>query len=118
MCLYSFSKNPRVLSEWEQWTYCKGLSVANYSTWDKLSVMLLRKPDHKLLPFLTCCLGEHSHMPIALQHLFNQFTPDEKQDIAIIRSHINIFYSVIMKYINTFYILNDLLLNLPEIKPK
>jgi len=26
---YFFSKNSRVLSECEQWTYCKSLSVAN-----------------------------------------------------------------------------------------
>jgi len=54
----------------------------------------------------------------ALQYLFNQFTPDEKQDIAIIRSYINTFYSIITKYIKTYYIRDKLLLNLPNIKPE
>jgi len=95
------------------------LSVANYSTWTKLNVILSRKPDHKLLPFLTCCQSNLGFIiPAALQHVFKQFTPDEKQDIAIIRSHINTFYSLIIKYINTYYVLDELLLRLPEIKPK
>jgi len=38
-----------------------------------------------------------------------------KQDIAIIRSHINTFYLIIMKNVN---ILDELLLNLPRIKPR
>jgi len=115
MCLYSFSKNSRVLSEWEQWTYCKGLSVANYSTWAKLDVILSKKPDYRLLSFLTCCLGERLNILEALQIVFNKFTLDEKQEIAIIRSHINTFYSIITKF---HYVLDELLINLPKIKPK
>jgi len=124
MCLY-FSKNSRVLSEWEQWIYCKSLSEANHSIWDKLDVILSRKSDHKLLPFLTCCYGKYSglSMPYALQYFFKQFTPDEKQNIAIIRSHINTFYSVIVKYLDVFSVIHvhfviHLMQNLPEIKPK
>jgi len=122
--LYSFSKNSRVLSEWEQWTYCKSLSVAirSNSTLAKLNVILSRKPDHKLLLFLACCRGKHtgsdSDIPISLRYLFNQFTLDEKQNIAIIRSHINTFYSIIMKYIDTPNVRYQLILNLLEIKPK
>jgi len=74
------------------------------------------KPDHKLLSFLACYKIER-HKIADLSHLFSYFTPDEKQDIAIIRSCINSFYSI-MKYINTYSILNELLLNLPRIKPK
>jgi len=48
-----------------------------------------------------------------LLYLFNQFTPDEKQDIKIIRSYINTFYSIIIKYVNLYDILDELLLNLP-----
>jgi len=125
MCLYCFSKNSRVLSEWEQWTYCKSLSVANNSTWDKLNIILSRKPDHKLLPFLTCCRAKYYdiNMPVVLQYFFKQFTPDEKQNVAIIRSHINAFYSVIMKYLDIKHLIHIhnviyLIENLPEIKPK
>jgi len=55
---------------------------------------------------------------INLQYLFRQFTSDEKQNIAVIRSYINIFYSVITMYINASYILDNLLLNLRRIKPE
>jgi len=117
--LYSPIKNSRVLSEYEQWIFCKGLRIPNFSMWDKLNVILSRKPDHKFLSLLVCS-RETKNYTISenLQHLFRQFTSDEKQNIAVIRSHINIFYSVIMKYINTPYILDNLLLNLPKIKPE
>jgi len=69
-----------------------------------------------LLPFLACYIIKYQEI-VDLPDLFNQFTPDEKQDIAIIRSRINTFYSI-MKYVNTNYILHELLLNLPSIKPE
>jgi len=98
--------------------YCKGLSKANDTTWDKLNIILSRKPDHKLLPFLACCTIERYKMAKNLSLLFNQFTSDEKQDIKIIRSYINTFYSIIIKYVNTYDILDELLLDLPRIKPE
>jgi len=88
--------------------------------WDELDVILSRKLDHKLLPFLACCIMKcciNREITIDLSHLFIRFTPDEKQDIAIIRSRINIFYSIV-KYIDFYYTLNELLLNLPSIIPK
>jgi len=115
--LHFLFKNHRVLSEWKQWTFCKGLSIVNDSTWDKLNVILSRKLDHKLLPFLACCIIKRQEIAEDIPRLFNQFTPDEKQDIAIIRSQINTF-SFIMKYVNTYYILDELLLNLPSIIPE
>jgi len=125
MCLYFFSKNSRVLSEWEQWTYCKSLWVANHSTWDKLNVTLSRKPDYKLLPFLACCYAKYTglSMPNALQYFFKQFTSDQKRNIAIIRSHINTFYSVIIQNLIIYTVIHvnyviQLIENLPEIIPK
>jgi len=55
-----------------------------------------------------------------LPFLFNQFTSDKKQNIEIIRSYINTFYSIIIKYINRNHILDDIikLLNLARIKPE
>jgi len=127
MYLYSPTKNSRVSSEYEQWTFCKGLhlynslmtSVPDFSMWDKLNVILSRKPDHKFLSLLVYC-RETKNYTISenLQYLLQQFTSDEKQNIAFIRSHINIFYSIIMKYINTPYILDNLLLNWPIMKPE
>jgi len=86
--------------------------------WDKLNVIMSKKPDHKFLSFLVCCRVKNYTISENLQYVFRQFTSDEKQNIAVIRSHINIFYSVIMKYINTPYILDNLLLNLHRIKPE
>jgi len=113
ICFYFFSKNRRVPSEWKQWTYCKSLTKSNESTWNELTVMLSRRQhDPKFLPFLTCCILEHYKSAEDLPHLFNQFTLDEKKNIAIIRFRINFFFSVIVKFVN------DLLLNLPRIKPE
>jgi len=119
MYFFSLSENSRVLSEWEQWTYCKGSAIVDYNISAKLNVILSRKPDHKLLPFLVCTQGIIKNYTFVenLSYLFNQFTSDEKQDIAVIRSQINTFYSVIMRYINTYYLLDELLLYLPKIKP-
>jgi len=61
---------------------------------------------------------KHYNITENLPHLFTQFTPDEKKDIAIIRSQINIFFSVIIKFVNFQSIFRQLLLNLPIIKPE
>jgi len=90
--------------------------IVNISICDELNVSLSRKSDYKLLPFLACCIIGHYNIAEDLPHLFNQFTPDEKKDIQIIRSQINIFFSVIVKFVNHF-IFHQLLLNLPRIKP-
>jgi len=92
--------------------------IADFSMWDKLNVMLSRKPDHKFLSFFVCCRETKHTISENLEYLFRQFTLDGKQNIAVIHSHINIFYSVIMKYINKPYILDNLLLNLPNTKPQ
>jgi len=86
---------------------------------DELNVTLSRKSDYKLLPLLACCIMEHYNI-ITLENLpflFNQFTTDEKQDI-VIRSQINIFFSIIIKFVNFQSTLRELILNLLRIKPK
>jgi len=98
--------------------YCKGLSVANDSVWHKIEVMLSRKPDYMMLPFLACSIMNYYDVSIKLPYLFQAFTSDKKQDIAIIRIQIITFCSVIVKYIDTRYKLENILLNLPNIKPK
>jgi len=92
--------------------------VANDDMWYKLNVILSRKPDYKMLPFLACSIMNYYNVSRNLPYLFQQFTSDEKQNIAVIRIQLITFYSVIMQYINTRYILEDILLNLPSIKPK
>jgi len=116
MYLFSLSKNFRVLSEWEQSKYCKALSIANDTMWHELNVILSTKFNYKMLPFLVCSIMNYDSRN--LPYLFQQFTSDKKQDIAIIHIQIITFYSTIMKYINTHYILESILLNLPSIKPK
>jgi len=83
---------------------------------DELNVTLSRKFDHKLLPFLACCIIGHYNIAKDLPHLFNQFTLDEKKDIEIIRSQINFFFSVTVKFVNFYSIFRQLLYHLPRIK--
>jgi len=92
--------------------------MVNINICDKLNVTLSRKSDHKLLPLLACCIIKHYNIAKDLPHLFNQFTPNEERDIAIIHSQINIFYLVIIKFVNSHFIFPQLLLNLPRIKPE
>jgi len=84
---------------------------------NKLNVTLSRKSDHKLLPFLACCIVKYYNIAVHLPHLFNQFAPDEEKDIAIIRSQINTFF-FIRKFLNSHFIFPQLLSNLPRIKPE
>jgi len=118
MYLFFLSKNSRVLSEWEQMRYCKALSLANDTVWKELNVMLSSKPDYKMLPFLVCSIMHYYDISRNLPYLFLEFISNEKENIAIIRIKIITFYSTIMKNINTHYILESILLNLPSIKPK
>jgi len=128
MCLYFFSKNSRtLLSDWEQWTLCKSclLLPRNHSMRGVLNIIFSKKPDHKLLPFLVCCYAKYTgiNMLDVLQRFFKRFTSNEKQNITVIRSHINTFYSVIVKYLDIFSVIHiqfviQLIENLPEIKPK
>jgi len=92
---------------------------------DELDIIFSKKPDHKLLPFLVCCYAKYTgnNMLYVLQHFFKQFTSDEKQNIVVIRSHINTFYSVIIKYLDIFSVIHihyviHLITILLEIKPK
>jgi len=78
---------------------------------------LSRKSDHKLLPFLACCIMKHYFIK-DLPQLFNQFAPDEEKDIAIIHSQINIFFFIIIKFVNKHFVFPQLLSNLPRMKPE
>jgi len=84
----------------------------------KLNVTLSRKSDHKLLPLLACCIIKHFNIAKDLPHLFNQFAPNEERDIAIIHSQINIFFLVIVKFVDKHFTLLPLLPNLPRMKPE
>ncbi|KYN19638.1 Aminopeptidase N [Trachymyrmex cornetzi] len=110
--------NP-VSSEWKHWTYCRGLLCyhADYSTWFDASDIWLRKRDHYLLPFLACCETDWIITEHLTNLLLNEFTQNEKEDVAVIRSHINIFHSIISKHVNTYNILQKILLKLQRIKP-
>ncbi|KYN19648.1 Glutamyl aminopeptidase [Trachymyrmex cornetzi] len=110
-----------VPSEWKHWTYCRGFILcyyAYYSTWFSARNTWLRKLDHDLLPFLACCetdwiITDH------LTNLFvNRFTQNEREDVAVIRSYLNIFHSIVSKHANTYNVLQNILYNLEDIKPK
>jgi len=79
-----------------------------------------RQPDPKLLPFLACGAMERYKLAINLPRVFNQFTLYiyKKPDIKMIRSQINIFFSIVVKFANYHSVFFDLLSNLPSKKPK
>ncbi|KYN19131.1 Glutamyl aminopeptidase [Trachymyrmex cornetzi] len=109
-----------VSAEWKHWTYCRGFILCflnKHSLWFKASYIWLRKPDHDLLPFLACCETD-SIITVHLQNLFlNRFTQNEREDVVVIRSSINIFHSVVSKHANNYNILRKILGNLGKIKP-
>jgi len=84
---------------------------------DKLNITVSRKSDHKLLPFLACCIMNRNIIK-DLPYLFNEFAPDEEKDIAIIHSQINLFFLFIVKLVNKHYVFPLLLSNLPRMKPE
>jgi len=63
-------------------------------------------------------LHEHYMIDEDLPRLLSQFTPNEKKDIVIIHSQINIFLFVIAKFVDKHFTLLTLLPNLPIIKPE
>jgi len=82
--------------------------------------LLSRKTDLKLLPFLACCIIERYKNVTILPRIFEQFKLFiyKKPDIKVIRSLINSFFSIVVKFASNYSILPDLLLNLPSIKPE
>ncbi|XP_018357461.1 PREDICTED: aminopeptidase N-like [Trachymyrmex cornetzi] len=110
-----------VSSEWKHWTYCRGFILchhADYSMWDKAKNIWFLKPDHDLLPFLACCESESILTEYLPDLFFSRFTQNQREDVAVIRSHINTFHSIVSKHANTYNILRKILLNLVKIKPK
>jgi len=77
-----------------------------------------RQPDPKLLPFLACGTMERHKLAINVRRMFNQFTLYKNPDIKMIRSQINIFFSIVVKFANYHSVFFDLLSNLPSKKPK
>lgn len=118
MYFYFFSKNCRILPEWKEWTYCNGLKIAEYSMWNNVTNIWLRKPDHQLLPFLACCRYRFitsEHLPYLVSQRFTQY---DMQHIAIIRSYIKTFHSIIARHANNYNFLKNMLLNWEKIKPE
>jgi len=118
MYLFSLSKNSRVLSEWEQLKYCKGLSIANDTMLIEFNVILSKKLNYKMLPLIVCSIMNYYDISKNLPYLFHESTSNKKQNISVIRIQIITFCSIIMKYIDTLYKLESIVLNLPSIKPK
>jgi len=81
-------------------------------------MLLRRQPDPKLLPFLACSVIERYKNATNLPRVFKQFTLYKKPDIKMIRSQINTFFSIVIKFANHRSILFDLLSNLSIIKPE
>ncbi|EGI60109.1 Aminopeptidase N [Acromyrmex echinatior] len=101
-----------LLSWWKHWTYCNGLRIANSSIWSDVTDFL-KKYGRKLLSFLTCS----EYGTFTSVSFLELFTEDERQDITIIRLHIDIFHSIIMKHSNAYDVLEKILISLELRRP-
>ncbi|KYN22433.1 Glutamyl aminopeptidase [Trachymyrmex cornetzi] len=112
-------ENPEInplLPWWKHWTYCNGFVTAYSFTWLHIKDALFKGRNHTLLPFLTCFRYASSNMTSSL--LLERFQEEGQQNITNIRSYINIFHSVIMKYSNTHDILEMIFKKLEIMKPE
>ncbi|XP_018367846.1 PREDICTED: uncharacterized protein LOC108764217 [Trachymyrmex cornetzi] len=111
--------NPEInplLPWWKHWTYCNGFAVAYSYTWSHIRDTWLKERNHTLLPFLTCFRNATANTTSSL--LSERFQEEGQQDITNIRSYIDIFHSVIIKYSNTHDILEMILRKLEIMKPE
>ena len=83
--------------------------------WSHVKDIWLKTRNRSLLQYLTCS-GYGSYT--AFSSLMKQFPQDQRQNISVIRSHIDIFHSIIMKHSKTDYILEKILTLLETSKPK
>ena len=88
-------------------------SYNNFSIWSDVTVFLSKKYDGKLLSFLSCS----EYGTFTSVSFFELFTKNKRQNITIIRLHIDIFHSIIMKHSNTYDILEKILRFLELRKP-
>jgi len=80
--------------------------------------LLSKKPDLKFLPFLACCVMERYKIATNLPRFLKYFAFFYKKRDIKIRSEINVFFSIVVKFASYHSILPDLLLDLPSIKPE
>ncbi|XP_018359912.1 PREDICTED: aminopeptidase M1-like [Trachymyrmex cornetzi] len=111
-------QNPEInplLPGWKHWTYCRGLTIANWATWSHLKDIWLETRNYTLLSYLTC--SGYASRSIA-SSLVEIFTQDERRNIRGIRSYIDIFHSIVMKHSKTNYIFEKILTVLETFKPE
>ncbi|XP_077274395.1 aminopeptidase N-like [Temnothorax americanus] len=97
---------------WQDWTYCFGLAVANKTTWDKMMKRYqITAPNDNLLKYLNC-----AENPDIIINYLNITASDTKlfKDL----DQIFIFNLILEKHARNDLVLDYILANLDDIKPR
>jgi len=103
-CFY-FTICFRILPGWKEWTYCKGMILANNETWNE--VLNKTVLNNKLLEFLAC--SENNNIIIDYIDLFisGYFNYTEARII--------VFHSIIARHARNNLVLDYILANFAKI---
>jgi len=95
----------RILPGWKEWTYCKGMMLANNETWNE--VLHKTVLNNKLLEFLAC---SENHIIIIsyIDRLISGYFTDVQHRIAI-------FHSIVARHAKNNLVLDYILQNFENI---
>lgn len=102
---------------WREWTYCNGLMTADNTTWYKVIHKYMEKPDYTHLKSLACseCLAIRA---IGAMREYSEL-PSQRYDKKLKHNvRIYIFHSIVARHAKNDTILDYILANFDEVKPR
>lgn len=96
------------MPEWEGWTYCKGLKLANVVTWNM--VLNNEVVNNELLEALACS-DNHTIIINYIARLMSGYFTDVQQRIVI-------FHSIIARHAKNNLVLDYILENFANVVPR
>lgn len=117
-------RDNKLLPWWKKWVYCNGLTTADNVTINSLFSLYFRDVlgrDTNILEFLACS-NNYLHVISILKELMKpnteySFSSKREQNFKVIE-YISMFHYIIKRHANNDLVLNYILTNWKEIKPK
>jgi len=103
----------RIFEGWKKWTFCNGLTIARNDTWMQVFDMYWNGSDYSILKFLACS----QNSSIILQYIHLMKLGANMRRVTTI-DHINSFCTIVARHANNTSVLDFILDNLENIKPK